>query len=249
MFGKFGNLLRELGVGGALCYVVYRLCAKSGGLAALHRYLFVAQPVPMTALLPAKRGRSIFVRQLDPSDAVLLSLPLQERVLRYRGGQGAICFGAFKREEIIGCLWLCLTPYEEDEVRCRYHPGPSGRASWDFDVYLKPEHRTGLGFARLWDAANSFLRERGVSVSWSRISAFNPASISSHARLGARVVGDATFLRLGPCQFMVASVAPYFHISFRRSHMPDVRLSVSGAASTYVACEERDRSASSRHFL
>lgn len=186
--------------------------------------------------------------RLDPRDPLLLSLPLQDHVLRYRAGQGAICFGAFKQEEIIGCLWLCLTPYEEDEVRCRYHPEPPGRASWDFDVFLRPDHRSGLGFARLWDVANSFLREQGVSVSWSRISAFNPASIASHARLGARVMGRGTFLRLGPCQIMLASVAPYFHLSLRRSDMPDLRLSVPSVRSAHAACEQSGHAARSKPF-
>ncbi len=232
-------------MGAALCYVVYRLCAKTGGFAALHRYLFVAQPVPLAALLPPRRGGSILVRQLDPRDPRLLSLGLQDHVLRYRAGQGAICFGAFKREEIIGCLWLCLTPYEEDEVRCRYHPAPRGGASWDFDVYLKPEHRIGLGFARLWDAANNFLREQGVCVSWSRISAFNPASIASHTRLGARILGRGTFFRLGPCQIMLASLAPYLHLSLRRSDMPDLRLSVALPRPAHGACEQNGHAARS----
>jgi hypothetical protein len=218
------SLVRELGVIGALCYVVYRLCAKSGGLASLHRYLFVAQPVPDKTLLPARRGRSIVIRQVDPKDCVLLSLPLDDKVLTYRAEQGAVCFGAFKEGEIIGCLWLCLSPYQEDEVRCQYHPMPSGGSAWDFDVYLKPEHRSGLGFARLWDEANSFLRQHGIAVSWSRISAFNPASLAAHTRLGAKIVGEATFLRLGTWQLMVASLPPYLHLSLRPSELPSIRL-------------------------
>jgi hypothetical protein len=222
--GKVKNLVRELGPVGALCYVGYRLCAKSGGLAALHRYLFVAQPIPGNALLPHQRGRSIVVRQVGARDPVLLSLPLDDRVLSYRAKQGAVCFGAFKEGEIIGCLWLCLSPYEEDEVRCRYHPMPPQASAWDFDVFIKPEHRSGLGFARLWDEANDFLRRRGVAFSWSRISAFNPGSLASHARLGAKIVGSATFLRLGRWQLMVASVPPYFHLSTRPSDVPSIQL-------------------------
>lgn len=224
MIVKLKNLVGELGPVGTLCYVGYRLCAKSGGLASLHRYLFVAQPIPDQALLPPRRGRSIAIRQVDAKDPVLLSLPLDQKVLAYRAGQGAICFGAFKEGEIIGCLWLCLASYEEDEVRCRYHPAPPDKTSWDFDVYLQPEHRSGLGFARLWDEANDFLRRRGVEFSWSRISAFNPTSIASHARLGAKVVGNATFLRLGPCQLMIASVPPYIHFSPRKTDVPSIRL-------------------------
>src|SRR3546814_1442215 len=37
-------------------------------------------------------------------------------------------FGAFKNDAIIGCLWLCLSSYVEDEVRCRYQPAPAGEA-------------------------------------------------------------------------------------------------------------------------
>lgn len=224
LLNKFTILRRELGSVGALCYVLHRLGAKSGGMMSLHRYLFVAQPVARAPLLPARRGRSIAVRQLDPQDPALLNLPLDEAVLAYRAGQGAVCFGAFKGQKIIGCLWLCLSAYEEDEVRCTYQPQPDGRASWDFDVYLRPEHRSGLGFARLWDEANAFLRERSVAFSWSRISAFNPGSIASHARLGAKVAGRATFLRIGPCQFMTATLPPYKHVSWGQGNRPAIKL-------------------------
>lgn len=224
LMDKFANLLRELGFVGAFCYVVHRLGAKSGGVIALHRYLFVTQPVAGVPLLPARRGRSITVQQLDPQDPQLLNLPLDRTVLAYRAGQGAVCFGAFKEGEIIGCLWLCFEGYEEDEVRCRYLPQPADQTSWDFDVYLKPGHRSGLGFARLWDEANAFLRRHGIAYSWSRISAFNPGSLASHARLGAEIRGNATFLRLGPCQFMRASLPPRWHFSCRRSRRPFIEL-------------------------
>jgi hypothetical protein len=224
LLGKLRGLVRELGASGALCYVVSRIGARSGGWLSLHSYLFVAQPVADGPLLPPRLGRSIVVRRLDPQDAALLSLPLNRAVLAYRAGQGAICFGAFKQDEIIGCLWLCLSPYDEDEVRCRYQPLPAGKASWDFDVYVHPEHRSGLGFARLWDEANAFLRGQGIACSWSRISAFNPGSLAAHARLGARIAGRATFFRLGRCQIMRASLPPYRHLSFRQSSRPILSL-------------------------
>lgn len=224
LLGKIRELVRELGLSRALCYLLHRVGARSGGLLAVHSYLLVAQPVPAAPLLSPRRGCSIVVRRLDPQDALLLKLPLDESVLAYRASQGAVCFAAFKGEVIIGCLWLCLSPYDEDEVRCRYRPAPVGKASWDFDVYLAPEHRSGLGFARLWDEANNFLRRRGVAFSWSRISAFNPVSLASHARLGARVAGQATFLRVGPCQLMITSLPPRWHLSFRRTHRPSIIL-------------------------
>ena len=224
MAPKLKRLIDELGLAGTACYVTYRLLALSQGKAALYRYLLVAQPVPGTSLLPRHRGRSIIVRQLDPLDSMLLSLPLDRKVLLYRASQGAVCFGAFKQDEIIGCLWLCFAPYEEDEVRCRYHPHPPAVSAWDFDVYLKPEHRNGLGFARLWDEANEFLRQRGVAVSWSRISAFNPGSLASHSRLGARIVGSVTFLKIGKVQLMLASGPPYIHCSLNGNDVPSLVL-------------------------
>ncbi|MGD1876714.1 MAG: GNAT family N-acetyltransferase [Kiloniellaceae bacterium] len=224
LLGKLKRLAGELGPVGVLAYGLHLLGGRSGGLLGLSRYLFVAQPVAGQPLLPARRGRSIAVRRLDPQAPELLALPLDRAVLAYRAGQGAVCFGAFKEDRIIGCLWLCLGAYEEDEVRCRYRPLPAGRASWDFDVYLLPEQRSGLGFARLWDEANAFLRAQGVTYSWSRISAFNTESLAAHSRLGARVMGQATFLWLGPCQIMLGSVPPYRHLSFRRKAGPTLEL-------------------------
>ena len=225
MVNKIRKLIDELGLVGAICYAVHRLGALSGGIVSLHRYLLVAQPVASTALLALGRGRSVLVQQMDVWDPALLSLPLNRKVIEYRANQGALCFGAFKKGRIIGCLWLCLAGYQEDEVRCRYQPVPLGRAAWDFDVYLDPEHRSGLGFARLWDVANDFLRQRNISFSWSRISAFNPRSLAAHARLGATIAGTATFVRVGPGQFMIASVPPYWHFSLRQGSYPVIHLS------------------------
>src|SRR3546814_15521124 len=102
-------------------------------------------------------------------------------------------FGAFKNDAIIGCLWLCLSSYVEDEVRCRYQPAPAGEASWDFDVYVVPAQRSGPAFGRLGDEANAFLRQQGVACSWRRSSAFNPASLVSRSeerRVGTSCVSQ-----------------------------------------------------------
>ena len=92
----------------------------------------------------------------------------------------------------------------------------------------RPEHRNGLGFARLWDEANNLLRQRGVAVSWSRISAFNPGSLASHKRLGAKIVGSATFLKIGMAQFMIASGPPYLHCSLSKKDVPSLVLLETG---------------------
>ncbi|HEY8351300.1 MAG TPA: hypothetical protein VIK87_02045, partial [Sphingomonadales bacterium] len=94
--------------------------------------------------------------------------------------------------------------------------------AWDFDVYVAPEHRMGRTFARLWAAANEYLRARGVRWSLSRISGYNPASFNSHKRLGARVIGRASFLRIGNWQLMWSNRAPYLHLS--RKAQPRLRV-------------------------
>jgi hypothetical protein len=202
---------------GAL-YVIHRALNSVGG--ALLHYDYVAQPVASQPLLSGTRGRSIAVRLVSVDDPVLLQMPLTPDVIARRAAQGAICFGAFKGEAMIGCLWLCLGPYEEDEVRSRFLPAPAGLVSWDFDVYLAPDHRLGPGFARLWDTANAYLRERGVRWSVSRISAFNRRSLAVHARLGTRRLGSAVFLCLGRIQLAFSSIPPRFHLSRGPGHIP-----------------------------
>src|SRR3546814_8885793 len=71
-------------------------------------------------------------------------------------------------------------------------------SDWSSDVCSSDlAQRSGPAFGRLWDEANAFLRQQGVACSWSRISAFNPASLASHARLGARIAGRSEERRVG----------------------------------------------------
>lgn len=221
LFGRLRATVAELGGPNALLYWISRALARAGGAVRLHRYVFVLQPVPDGPLLKPHRGRTITIEPLTRDDPRLFELPLTRDVMDYRFDQGAACLAAMKDGRVIGCLWLCLGPYDEDEVRCRYVRQPEGVASWDFDVYVHPDHRAGFAFGRLWDAANALLRERGVRYSASRISAFNSASLRSHAALGARPVGRATFLRIGSrLQVMVSDLTPRLNVSWRADRPP-----------------------------
>jgi hypothetical protein len=179
----------------------------------LHKYYFIAQPVPTERLLSGRRGAGIEVREVPQSDPLVKTFPRPAWVIPYRYGQGAVCLAAFRDGKCAGFLWMLLGPYREDEVRCRYVPLPPGSAAWDFDLYVYPEHRNSLVFMRLWDEANRYLAARGVRWSLSRISAFNPGSLSAHARLGARRIGSAVFLSIGRLQICAASVPTRFSIS------------------------------------
>jgi hypothetical protein len=133
-------------------------------------------------------------------------------VLAARYAQGACSLAAVKRGELVGFLWLRFDAYQEDEVRARYLL-PSAQSCWDFDVWVRPQERLGPAFPRLWDEANHLLRARAVRWSCSRISAFNAASLRAHASIGTVPMGSATFLRCGGWQWMLATRAPYCHLS------------------------------------
>ena len=207
---------------------LYRLdrsiAALSGSRARLRKYYFIAQPVSTKRWLPPQRGANVEIRRFTASDPVIKEIPRPDWAIPYRFQQGAICLAALKERKCIGCLWLTLGPYQEDEVRCRYVPLPEGKASWDFDVYVDPEHRSSIVFLKLWDEANSLLAERGMRWSLSRISAFNNASMAAHARMGAKRIATAVFLSMGRLQICAATTPPYFDISRQHDAFPTFAL-------------------------
>ena len=223
-FHKLRAVFDEFGAKAPL-YLLGR--ALEGTPFGVHAYRLVAQPVAPKPLLPPSRGRTIEIRLMQRGDPAFAGLPLTQAVLDYRFGQGAVCLGAFKGGAVIGCLWLCLGPYLEDEVRCRFVPQD---ASWDFDVYLLPEHRVGFGFARLWDEANAYLRARGLHWSISRIDVLNTKSLAAHDKLGIRTLATAVFLRLGPLQVMLADRSPVIHLSLSAASAPTLRLAAPAPA-------------------
>lgn len=224
MLDKLRDNLRTFGGRDGILYTVDRLLARLTPRWRLVRYLLVAQPVPDKPLLPATRGRTIAVRPMTEGEPAFESLPIAPDKARDRFAQGALCLGAFRDGTAIGCLWFAFDGYEEDEIACRFVPEPPAETAWDFDVYVDPSERTGLAFARLWDEANAVMRARGVRASVSRISAFNPGSLTAHARLGAAPCGTVTALRLGSVQIAWASVSPRLSIAIGRRGRPVYRI-------------------------
>jgi hypothetical protein len=206
-------------------YAFARLSAiVFGNRVGIHKYYFVAQPVPKSCWLPPHRGRGLEIRQVAESDAVVRQFPRPDWVARYRFNQGAVCLAAMKSGTLVGFLWLTLGSYQEDEVRCRYVPLPPGKSAWDFDVYVDPEHRNGIVFLKLWDEANRFLTAHRIQWSLSRVSAFNSGSIHSHARMAAQRIGAAVFLSIGSWQIAASSVQPYLHLSTHPGSLPTYAL-------------------------
>lgn len=215
VIGKLRRASAELGFWNALCYGFDQLLYDRLGWGGLARYRFYAQPVPPPPERPLRMGAQE-VRELERGDPAFADLPLGAEVLDYRFAQGAVCHAVIEDGRAVACLWFCFSEYREDMVRAVYRMDRHDPVTWDFDVYVAPSHRSGRTFARLWQAGNAYLRRRGIQWSLSRISAYNLASITSHERLGARVVGRAAFLWLGPLQIVVSSLTPRLHVSWRQ---------------------------------
>lgn len=217
--------LAQLGWFNTMLYALARLLElASGGRWTLLRYLFVAQYVSDTPLTPM-RGADIGIRMPSACEPLPDSYPRPPHVVRDRYAQGAQSLAAWRHGELAGFLWMIAGAYQEDEVRVRYRLA-SPRASWDFDVWVRPDERLGWVFRRLWEAARQHLRARGVRWTCSRISAFNAASLRAHAHIGTVKLGHALFLRCGAWQWMIASLPPYFHLSRSPSSFPQLTFDI-----------------------
>ncbi len=161
----------------------------------IERHHLVAQPV--AAPKASHRGRHIVIRQLDRSaDALRLITRIPEE-LDDRFDQGAICLAAFNGDELLGWIWLAFNRFRDFEEPFLFVLPENGEIAWDLDVFVKPEHRLGPVFPRLWAAATEELERRGARWTASTISGFNPASLAAHRRLGAHTLGVILVIRLG----------------------------------------------------
>jgi hypothetical protein len=207
-----------------------------GAPVRIRRYYFVSQPVrPPT--LPNRWRDRFDIRVLTEPGPELTKLPLSQDVIAFRYAQRAVCFFVTKAGEAAGCLWLCLDDYTEDEVAAVYRPIPEEATAWDFDAYVSPRHRGSLIFSALWDTANVWLADRGVQWSVSRISAYNLSSLAAHKRLGARIVGAATFIRIGRAQLCCSNLGPRFRITLKPSEAPLIHV----PAHPIVDTEKQDK--------
>ena len=223
MKNRFLHTVQQIGWFDAAWYALAQLLARaSHGRCTLHKYRIVAQAVATRSLCRG-RGAAIEVRQLGDASACGNEFRRRPHVIAQRYGQGAQCLAAYRDGVLLGYLWYVLGAYQEDEVRARFVPA-SAQASWDFDVQVFREHQLGLAFPRLWDEANRLLHARGVRWSCSRISAFNAGSRSAHRSIGAVVLGSALFLNYGRWQWMVSTMAPWFHVSSDPESFPHFRV-------------------------
>jgi hypothetical protein len=201
----------------------------SGGRCRIQKYILVAQPVPAEPAQTAPgRSASMEIRSIGPDEASRLDWPRPREVIERRFAEGATCVAAFIKGRLAGFQWVSARPYEEDELRTLFVPLPPGRAAWDFDIWIAPEYRLGRVFIRLWEATNLRLRSAGVEWSMSRISAFAPESLRSHARLEARRLGSCVYLILGFLQISLLPCRPFVHVGLSARSRPVVGVGPDG---------------------
>jgi hypothetical protein len=95
---------------------------------------------------------------------------------------------------------------------------------FDFDFYVLPQHRLGVGFLGVWHGANETLSAQGVRYTFSRLTRFNTASRRAHAHLGWKRVGSGVFLQAWGVEVMVSTLAPYLAFTFAPQQRVTLRL-------------------------
>lgn len=232
MLRRITGPFREFGAIVGLLYAIDRVLSTLSPRLRLHVYELMVQPITGKPLMPRRFTTQLVIRQIKAGDPEIARMPVRPDVMAERLRNEATCLGAFKDSVLIGYMWFCSPSYEEDEVRCTYTVNPAQSSVFDFDFYLFPEYRLGLGFVALWNAANEFLAERGVRYTFSRLTRFNLASRRAHRHLGWKLVGRAWFLKAWRVEVMLASIAPFVHVGVMRrsrvrldlhSHATDAR--------------------------
>ena len=191
---------------------------------SIGKYYVVAQPVRTQRLLPEKRGKDIFVQQIDRDHPLISRLPRPRDEIVRRFAGGAQCFLATRNGQTIGHLWVTRSAYREPVHRSEFVMRPGDGTAWDFDMWVSEDERLGFAFSRLWDQCNAYLREQGVAWTFSRVSAFNATSLKAHQRLGMTVMHSLFYVTAGSVELLIANVAPFMALSFSSRRFPAIAL-------------------------
>lgn len=213
LLGRLASPFREFGWLAGTLYLIDRVLRGLSPRLGLYVYELMVQPITGRALLGPKLVRDLRFDEIGPGHPALALMPAREDIKAARFAQGARCLGVWRRDELIGYLWFRAARYQEDEVRCTYHLQPAAASVFDFDLYVMPAHRMGLGFMAVWHGANQHLHAQGIRYTFSRLTRFNLASRKAHAHLGWKRVGRAVFLHAGPVELMVATVRPWLAVT------------------------------------
>ncbi len=214
LVSRLASPFREFGTVPGALYLADRMLRKVSSKAGIYVYELIVQPITEQPLLRTNLIRNMEFRLIPSHDPLIATMPARPEIKDARFAQGATCFGAFRKGQLVAYLWYCTDSYREDEVRCDYVLVAKHDSVFDFDLYVLPEHRLGVAFAALWQGANAHLRGRGIARSYSRVTWFNTTSRRSHSHLGGKRTGVACFVVLGPLQFMVSTLWPHVRVTW-----------------------------------
>ena len=224
MWHLIAGPFREFGALAGSLYAIDRVLRRISPRLGLYVYELMVQPITSQPLLPPNRIRNLDFVEIGRGHPDLALMPARDDIKALRFEQGARCLGVYRKGKLIGYLWFCPERYEEDEVRCTYHLAEADRSVFDFDLYVFPKHRMGIGFMAIWHGANLFLSQRGIHYTFSRLTRFNVASRRAHAHLGWRRVGRALFLQAWSAELMLATLFPFVALTWRRGQRVRLRL-------------------------
>ena len=222
---RLRGVLAEYGAANAVLLTLQRLVRTVAPTAVIERRYIVAQPVPAVPTGTPRRGQHLQVRRLVPGESALATVVRVPADIADRFAQGACGFGAFRGDELLGWLWFIPGGYRDFSDPINFELEPPATTAWDFDIYVRPEARLSATFACLWAAAFEALRAGGVTHTLSEISAFNPASLGAHRRLGAVAFGSVVMVRLGRFQALCSrTFRPHLQWSLQRTFRARLRI-------------------------
>ena len=204
---------KEFGWFAGLLYGVDRVLQRLSPSIRLYFYELLAQPIPEVPLLTGGLASSFEVREIHRGDPEIAFMPARPEIMESRFEQSAVCLGTFKRNEFVGHIWFCFDSYEEDEVRCTFVLPDDKQSVFDFDLYVFPRYRMGLGFLSVWNGACAYLRKQGTKFTFSRLTRVNIASRNAHKKLGTRIVGRVFVLKLFSWELFASTISPFLYLS------------------------------------
>ena len=224
MWRRVISPFQEFGIAAGGLYALDRVLRSMSPRLGLFVYELMVQPITGKPMLSANLAKNLKFVEIGRDHADIELMPARPDIKVSRFDQGAVCLGAYRKDKLIGYIWFGFRSYEEDEVRCTYELAHPEHSVFDFDLYVMPEHRMGIGFMAIWHGANAYLHERGIQYTFSRLTRFNLASRRSHAHLGWKCAARAVFLHAWHIELMLATVLPYIALTWTPSQRTRLRL-------------------------
>ena len=209
-YQKLKTLIKQIGKRATFVFICHKLVKKLSRNNAIYYYLFYKMDIKQSAKLLQRKPTYSFTWLSEYNDK-LSALPRPNAVILDRFNQGCKCLLAEKDGVFVGCIWLGFGTYIEDECRAKY--SLSETSAWDFDVYVEPSQRLSRLFIYMWSQVLTDLEAQGYENCYSRISAFNQASITTHSRLGGKEVGRSIISALQSSELAISNFKPHFHFS------------------------------------